>query len=47
MCRRVECKECKKPDWVGCGLHIESALAGVPVEQRCKCEKSRAACMMF
>lgn len=39
MCRRVECRECGRPTWAGCGQHIEQALAGVPEEQRCKCPR--------
>lgn len=46
MCHRVTCKECNKPDWTGCGMHIEEALAGVPPEQRCKCDKVRR-CTIF
>jgi hypothetical protein len=30
MCQRIQCKTCGKPDWTGCGFHIEEALAGVP-----------------
>jgi len=26
--------------WNGCGMHIESALAGVEIDQRCKCKVS-------
>jgi hypothetical protein len=37
MCARVTCGTCAKPTWSGCGEHIEEALAGVPVEDRCKC----------
>lgn len=39
MCRRVQCDKCDKPTWAGCGMHIETALAGVKIEDRCKCEK--------
>jgi hypothetical protein len=31
MCRKVKCTNCNKWTWAGCGQHIESALAGVPV----------------
>ena len=41
MCRKVTCEACKKPTWAGCGMHIEQALQGVPVEERCKCEKKK------
>lgn len=37
MCQRVQCPTCGKPTWAGCGLHIEQALKGVPVDERCKC----------
>lgn len=47
MCQRTTCNECKKPDWSGCGQHIEQALAGVPVDLRCKCEKQRNGCKIF
>ncbi|CAL6339118.1 predicted protein [Bathycoccus prasinos] len=39
MCRRVQCSKCDKPTWAGCGMHIETALAGVKEEDRCKCER--------
>ena len=35
MCQKVACTECGKATWVGCGEHIEEALAGVPDDQRC------------
>lgn len=37
MCQRVTCETCSKPTWSGCGQHIEEALAGVPVSERCQC----------
>lgn len=37
MCRRVECPQCGKPSFAGCGMHVEQVLAGVPSEQRCQC----------
>ena len=46
MCMKITCPTCKKPTWTGCGKHIESALSGVAVEDRCsgwktgKCEPS-------
>lgn len=42
MCARVNCPECKKPTFAGCGAHVEMVLADVPKDQRCKChEKPR------
>jgi hypothetical protein len=35
MCSKVQCSSCKKPSWVGCGMHIESALRGVSEADRC------------
>ena len=40
MCMRADCEKCGKPTWKGCGQHIEQALAGVPVDQRCQCKKT-------
>jgi len=39
MCQKVVCQKCGKFTWAGCGKHIEQALAGVPVTQRCVCKK--------
>jgi len=39
MCRRVECKQCKKPTYAGCGLHIEQVLGDVPRQNRCTCRE--------
>lgn len=43
MCSKTKCKVCAKPTWRGCGNHIEQALAGVPKNQRCTCDKSAGA----
>ncbi len=37
MCSPARCPRCGKATWVGCGAHIEEALAGVPAERRCTC----------
>ncbi len=39
MCVRVTCKRCGQPTWKGCGEHIEEALEGVPVADRCTCPR--------
>jgi hypothetical protein len=39
MCTRVNCRQCGKPTWAGCGRHIEEALRGVPPDQRCTCPR--------
>lgn len=36
---RMTCGKCGKPTWVGCGGHIETTLAGVPKDERCKCKR--------
>lgn len=43
MCSRMTCRGCGKPTWSGCGAHIESALRGVPHDQRCKCRETKSA----
>eukprot|EP00978_Attheya_sp_CCMP212_P019923 scaffold56580_cov52-Attheya_sp.AAC.2 len=35
MCHKTKCRSCGRPTWSGCGAHIESALRGVKIEQRC------------
>jgi len=40
MCVKVTCGRCGKATWSGCGEHIEEALAGVSVEDRCACEQT-------
>ena len=35
MCRPVRCRSCGKTTWAGCGDHIEQALYGVALEDRC------------
>ena len=37
MCRRVQCQECSKPSFAGCGMHVEQVLGDVPREERCSC----------
>lgn len=41
MCRRTTCKQCGKPDWVGCGAHVEMVLGDVPRSERCRCREAR------
>ncbi|OAO14713.1 hypothetical protein AV274_3624 [Blastocystis sp. ATCC 50177/Nand II] len=38
MCHKSVCSSCNKPTWVGCGRHVESALQGIPEEERCHCK---------
>ncbi|PRW50929.1 hypothetical protein C2E21_5592 [Chlorella sorokiniana] len=38
MCHQFWCVKCRKKTWVGCGRHIDSALAGVSEEDRCHCK---------
>ena len=40
MCRRIQCDNCGKPTFAGCGAHVEQVLAGVPVKDRCACTAS-------
>jgi hypothetical protein len=40
MCRRVQCAQCGKPTYAGCGAHIEQVLGDVPRDQRCRCREA-------
>ena len=42
MCRRTTCGHCGKPNWAGCGAHIDAVLHDVPVDERCRCREERA-----
>jgi hypothetical protein len=39
MCARTTCNDCGKPDWRGCGAHVESVLRDVPAQARCRCRE--------
>jgi hypothetical protein len=43
MCRRVQCSQCGKPTFAGCGAHVEQVLGDVPRDQRCRCAETREA----
>jgi hypothetical protein len=43
MCRRTTCKSCGKPNWAGCGAHVEQVLGDVPKSERCRCRETKAA----
>jgi len=43
MCRRVQCNQCKKPTYAGCGAHVEAVLRDVPAPERCRCRESKSA----
>jgi hypothetical protein len=44
MCHRTSCRNCGKPSWAGCGMHVTSALAGVKEEDRCPNWKTGRPC---
>ena len=35
MCRPVNCRQCGKTTWAGCGQHIDSVKRSVPKGQWC------------
>ena len=43
MCRAVKCGKCGKTTWAGCGAHVAQVMAGVPQDQRCRCNEQQAA----
>lgn len=40
MCVQVNCPDCHRPDWRGCGAHVELVLGHVPKDQRCRCREA-------
>ncbi len=43
MCSPALCETCGKVTWVGCGEHIETALAGFGADQLCRCDSGAPA----
>jgi len=41
MCHKITCATCNKPTWEGCGEHIEYALKGVQLNERCTCPREQ------
>ena len=39
MCSRTTCSTCGKPDWAGCGAHVDQVLRDVPTARRCQCRE--------
>lgn len=37
MCRPADCPNCHHTAWIGCGLHIEAAMASEPKSAWCVC----------
>ena len=44
LCRKVNCSHCGKATWAGCGMHIQSALAGIKEDDRCPNWKAGTPC---
>jgi len=42
MCRRIECSQCGRPSYAGCGAHVEQVLRDVPPAERCRCREEGA-----
>ncbi|KAF9682329.1 hypothetical protein SADUNF_Sadunf05G0097800 [Salix dunnii] len=38
MCYRVECKQCKKYSWGGCGNHLATLYASIDKGKHCMCK---------
>jgi hypothetical protein len=44
MCYPVNCPECSKITWAGCGCHVEQVMATVPAAEQCACPDDRPRC---
>lgn len=43
MCSRVNCRKCGKVTYSGCGQHLDTVFAGVPMSKRCDCASNKKA----
>ena len=43
MCRPVQCKNCGKTTWAGCGQHVDQVKANVPAGRWCTCPRDASA----
>jgi hypothetical protein len=41
---KINCPDCKKPTWKGCGQHIAAALKDVPEAERCALWATKSGC---
>jgi hypothetical protein len=41
MCSRVNCRKCGKVTYSGCGQHLDTVFAGVPMSNRCDCASKK------
>ena len=41
MCYPVECSQCHKTTWSGCGEHVDQVMRTVPTSQQCTCATQR------
>ncbi|KAK8619160.1 hypothetical protein V6N13_133127 [Hibiscus sabdariffa] len=37
MCYRVDCQQCRKYTWAGCGKHLSTLFASIDEGKRCMC----------
>lgn len=42
MCRRIDCAQCGRPTYAGCGAHVEQVLGNVPPSDCCCCREQKA-----
>ena len=40
MCRAVNCKQCGKTTWAGCGQHVDQVMKGVTKSNQCQGHQS-------
>lgn len=41
MCYAVDCRECGKTTWTGCGQHVDQVMKSVPEAKRCQGHQQR------
>lgn len=42
VCTKVQCRKCGKATYLGCGEHVEEALFGTALSERCICGEKKS-----
>lgn len=41
MCQTIQCSECSKLTYIGCGKHLKTLFINIPIHSLCICDKEK------